>query len=54
MIVALLAAVLVAGGVMAIAWGLANRARSSQISLTRLLDLERADPTESPSRTAPP
>jgi tight adherence protein B len=47
-VIALLAAIFVAGGVIAIAWGIASRERGSRQSLARLLDLERADPTQSP------
>lgn len=46
--ITLLAAVLVAGGIVSIAWGVAARERASRQALSRLLDLERADPTESP------
>lgn len=45
---ALLAAVFVAAGIVAIAWGIASREEASRQALARLLDLERADPTQSP------
>jgi len=47
-VITFLAAVFVAGGIVAIAWGIASRERAARQSLARLLDLERADPTESP------
>jgi tight adherence protein B len=43
-----LAALLVAGGVVAVAWGLASREKAGRQSLAQLLDLERVDPTQSP------
>ena len=46
--IGLLAAVLVAGGIIAVAAGLAAREHHQRQALSRLLDLERADPTESP------
>jgi tight adherence protein B len=46
--IVVLAALLVAGGVVAIAWGVASREKVSRQSLVQLLDLERVDPTQSP------
>lgn len=46
--ITLLAAVLVGGGIVAIAWGLASHEQAGRQALSRLLDLERADPTQSP------
>jgi tight adherence protein B len=43
-----LAALLIGAGIMAVAWSLAARSKAEQVSLARLLDLERADPTQSP------
>lgn len=45
---ALLAAIFVAGGIVAIAAGIATRVQSRRTALVRILDLERADPTEAP------
>jgi tight adherence protein B len=47
-VITLLAAVFVAAGIIAIAWGIASREQASRQALARLLDLERADPTQSP------
>lgn len=44
----LLAAMMVAAGAIAVAWGIAAREKTERQALARLLDLERADPTESP------
>ena len=44
----LLAAILIAGGIMTVAWAYAKEQRKEQVNLQRLLDLERADPTQSP------
>lgn len=46
--IAFLAALLVAGGIVAVAWGVASREKTGRQSLVELLDLERADPTQSP------
>ena len=46
--IAFLAAVLIAAGVMAIALGIAARVKAQRASLSRMLDLERADPTKTP------
>lgn len=46
--IAFFAAVLIAAGVMAAAFGIASREASKRVALSRLLDLERADPTQSP------
>ena len=46
--IAVLAALLIAGGVLAAAFGYASREASKRVALSRLLDLERADPTQSP------
>ena len=45
---AFVAAVLVAGGIVATAWGIAAREKTGRQSLAQLLDLERLDPTQSP------
>ena len=50
--ITLLAAVLIAAGIMSMALGIAGRVRSERVSLSRLLDLERADPTQSPQAIA--
>jgi tight adherence protein B len=47
-VIAYLAALLVAGGIIAVAWGLASREKAGRQSLVQLLDLERVDPTQSP------
>jgi tight adherence protein B len=47
-VIPFLAAVLIAGGVMAVAYALASRQRTQHVALSRLLDLERADPTQTP------
>jgi tight adherence protein B len=47
-VITLLAALLVAGGILAIAWGVASREKSGRQSLVEMLDLERVDPTQSP------
>jgi tight adherence protein B len=47
-VIAFLAALLVAGGIVAVAWGVASREKTGRQSLVELLDLERADPTQSP------
>ncbi|HEU5004457.1 MAG TPA: type II secretion system F family protein [Actinomycetota bacterium] len=46
--IAFLAALLIAAGVLAAAFGYASREASKRVALSRLLDLERADPTQSP------
>lgn len=46
--IAVLAALLIAAGVLAAAFGYASREASKRVALSRLLDLERADPTQSP------
>ena len=43
-----LAALLVAGGIIAVAWGVASHEKAGRQSLAQLLDLERVDPTQSP------
>jgi tight adherence protein B len=47
-VIAVLAALLVAAGIMAVAWGLASSEKAARQSLVQLLDLERTDPTQSP------
>jgi len=47
-VIVVLAALLVAGGVVAIAWGVASGEKAGRQSLVQLLDLERVDPTQSP------
>jgi tight adherence protein B len=44
----LVAALMVAAGAITVAWGIASREQTERQALSRLLDLERADPTESP------
>ena len=46
--IAAVAPALVAAGIVTIAWGIASRVKTRGQALARLLDLERADPTESP------
>lgn len=45
---AFLAAIFIAGGIVAIAAGIATRVQNRRTALVRILDLERADPTENP------
>jgi Flp pilus assembly protein TadB len=47
-VIALLAALFVAGGMVLIAWGIASREQAGRQSLVQMLDLERVDPTQSP------
>jgi tight adherence protein B len=47
-VIAYLAALLVAGGIIAVAWGVASREKAGRQSLAQMLDLERVDPTQSP------
>jgi tight adherence protein B len=47
-VIAILAAAFIAAGIVAIAWGIAAREQAGRQALARLLDLERADPTQSP------
>jgi tight adherence protein B len=47
-VIVYLAALLVAVGVLAVAWGLASGEKAGRQSLAEMLDLERVDPTQSP------
>jgi tight adherence protein B len=47
-VIVYLAAVLVAVGILAVAWGLASGEKAGRQSLAEMLDLERVDPTQSP------
>jgi tight adherence protein B len=47
-VIAFVAALFVAGGIIAVAWGLASGEKKGRQSLAQLLDLERVDPTQSP------
>jgi tight adherence protein B len=47
-VIAVVAAVLVAAGIIAAAWGIATREKTGRQSLAQLLDLERLDPTQPP------
>ena len=46
--IVVVAPALVAAGIVIVAWGIASRVKTRGQALARLLDLERADPTESP------
>jgi tight adherence protein B len=47
-VIVYLAALLVAVGILAVAWGLASGEKAGRQSLAEMLDLERVDPTQSP------
>jgi tight adherence protein B len=47
-VIVYLAALLVAVGILAVAWGLASGEKAGRQSLAQMLDLERVDPTQSP------